>query len=568
VWVHPQLLSLEQYWDVFGDKYGSHVAQTLLDVATRLLLSCDSDAAAELLQRLVDRLLALSDDMGSTRWIGLMQDTYACHVGRSLLRLLAVGEARADEDAKGASEQGQRLCAQLAGQVDAAAQSILGGVAGPAQLRDMMNGSYSVPVLQLLLELHPVPGVLAKRLLGWEGEQLPGDAESKAHLQSMLTDQAGSHLLEAVIAALPDGEYYTLFAGCFRGKLLELSQDKVANFVVQKLVGSAKRAPHVSLIAAELSDGAGFATLFKQMRGSVVLAVVKAAGQFEVKQKQVFKAVVRALADPELPAGAASTSAGESMLQRLLTLPDAGEGWARQQASARPSAGPGSGGARGKKKGRKAKPAICSSVGAQIAQQLLGFEPAHTQPLLAAFRAASLTELSELARDAAGSRLLEGFITCPAHRQAPKPKAAPLARGGIKVVAKAAAEAAAVVAAEATAAEARQNTHQKWIGRWAGAPLTGAVEGSASAAGVAEAETPATPQTLLASLATDKFGSRCVEALYTAAELGRKKAIAGDLAAAQALLKADFFGRIALAKCRVYIARGGGALGPRSCLLL
>ena len=58
------ILKVERYWDVFGDKYGSHVAQTLLDVTNKLLHTCESDVLAELLQRLT-KLVRLSAPAGA-----------------------------------------------------------------------------------------------------------------------------------------------------------------------------------------------------------------------------------------------------------------------------------------------------------------------------------------------------------------------------------------------------------------------------------------------------------------------------------------------------------------------
>ena len=63
----------------------------------------------------------------------------------------------------------------------------------------------------------------------------------------------------------------------------------------------------------------------------------------------------------------------------------------------------------------------------------------------------------------------------------------------------------------------------------------------------------------IVALAMDKFGSRVVEALYLGAAVSGKRAIVEALGTAEKELQADFHGRITLSKCRVstFTASGG-----------
>eukprot|EP01048_Picozoa_sp_COSAG05_P011754 COSAG05_NODE_1129_length_5779_cov_11.914789_7_plen_496_part_00 len=319
------LLTIEQYWDVFGDKYGSHVAQTLFDLLRKLLTTgYEPKLSDEQREAAVQRIRELCADL-QPKWLEVVEDIYASHVARALIKLLsgqpgddktnpaaaaAAAAAAASADAADAPTPHPELTPLVAQITDSLLESAgaaappkdlaakLAGSGGDAETAGMMQlcrSSSSGPVLQLLLRVHPDAAVLAKKTLGWSrGSNGQGATEpprshpfraahmdpelarllcrlpcvcvcvcaccsylaahgpSPPHVNGLLRDGAGSHLLETAITALSDEDYYSLYVGCFRGQLLELALASIANFVVQKLISAARQPAHIQLIAEEL----------------------------------------------------------------------------------------------------------------------------------------------------------------------------------------------------------------------------------------------------------------------------------------------------------------------------
>ena len=559
-----ELLRIDRYWDVFGDKYGSHVAQTLFELVGKLL-GPESELSSTLKTALVDQIVAIAKDMRD-KWIDLMQDCYASHVGRSLIQLLAgkTGDEKKeplDADAEAAAAAARRP--ELLKEVPLVAEAIFGGdgpeVAG--QVRDMGYGSYSVPILQLLMRVHPDTDAVAKRALGWVGPTVSVSSECGEHIVALLTDSAGSHLLETVIGALSDESYYELYVTFFRGQLLELALDPVANFVVQQLLKHARIPAHVVSLVGELTgddNGAAMRQLFEGQRSSTILAAVKACEKHKAQQAETVKAVAAAL-DATGSGGVSS-----KFLEALLGL---------KESASRDLGGRdiGSGARAVVKKKRKrsnTKGDAISSIGAQIVQGILMYHPDANTILVNSFLAAPNHYLASLCTVPAGSRLMETFLSCPAHKLA-RTAAGKKSKGKT----------------EESKEEVAAARLQKFIDRFCahhihagGDPADAAPveqpqkrqrgrnrdteDGGASAMEAeGEDEDEKDPgENVVVSLAKDKFGSRVVEALYSVAELKRKRKIVGHLAACKAELEADFHGRITLSKCRVgqFAAPKGG----------
>ena len=541
-----QLLKPERYWDVFVDKYGSHVAQTLLELAGKLLAP-DSELSGGLRAALTERIVEICDDLRG-KWLDLMQDCYASHVGRSLLQLLG-GHGGTDEGAEPAAP-----LPELAAQVSVAAESILGGETTPEQVRDMGYGSYSVPILQVLLRVHPDAPSLAKRVLGWDGPSVDAASECGQHITTMLTDSAGSHLLETVIGALGDEDYYALYVSFFRGQMLKLALDPVGNFVVQQMLRKARQPAHVVGLVGELTaeDGGAVRQLFEGQRSSVVLAAVQACGAQHAQQKEVVRAIAAAF-------DALSGPVSSKLLESLLSIKESAS---RELGGREMGSGARANAVKKKRKRKPAKDAV-SSMGAQIVQHMLGYEPAHCAPLVQSFLAAPNHYITRLARVPAGSRLIEAFLVCPAHKGAGKGKGK--AKDGEVAAARLQKFIERFCAHRVSGGgyemedEAEQPPPKRMRGRNRDDDTVQDEDAAqAEAGGKGEGKEGVSA---VVSLATDKFGSRVVEALYAASEVKRKRKLVRLLAASKAELEADFHGRITMAKCRVtqFASPGGEA---------
>jgi hypothetical protein len=574
-----ELLRLDRYWDVFGDKYGSHVAQTLFELAGKLLKP-DSEVSGSLRTAISDRLLEICSDLRG-KWVELMGDCYASHVGRSLIQLLAGRDEHEQLDAEAEAAAALTRRPELVAQVPLIADAILGkGDAADtpeaAQLvRDMGYGSYSVPILQLLMRVHPDSSGIAKRSLGWKGATVSASSECGEHIAALLTDSAGSHLLETAIGALSDEAYYELYVTFFRGQLVELALDPVANFVVQQLFKHARQPAHVASLVGEIAgddNGAAMRRLFEGQRSSVVLAAAKAcaAHPSDAEQRAMVKAVSSAL-------GAAGGTVTSQLLESLLGL---------KESASRDLGGRGDIGGSGaravvkKKRKRGNQKDSISSIGAQIVQAMLAYSPGNNLMLVQSFFAAPNHYLSNLARLPAGSRLLESFLSCPAHKLVPtgtsskgkqsndREREGEVAAARLQkfidrfcahhVQSSDAADGGGHSEEVATSAAEQPQKRMRGRNRDVGATPSGGIQDELAETGGAT-DTGDGGINIIVSLATDKFGSRVVESLYGVAELKRKRKIVGQLAACKAMLEADFHGRITLSKCRVsQFAKPGG----------
>ena len=553
-----ELLRLDRYWDVFGDKYGSHVAQTLFELAGKMLQP-DLGVSGSLCAALSDRLVEICDDLRG-KWVELMGDCYASHVGRSLIQLLAGrgGNEELDAEAEAAAAAARRP--ELLAQVRLIADAILGkgdaaNTPEAAQLvRDMGYGSYSVPILQLLMRVHPDPGEIAKRSLGWKGATVSASSECGEHIAALLTDSAGSHLLETAIGALSDEAYYELYVTFFRGQLVELSLHPVANFVIQQLFKHARQSAHVASLVSEIAgedNGAAMRQLFEGQRSSVVLAAAKACEKHpnDAEQRAMVKAVASAL-------GATGGAVSSQLLESLLGLKESAS---RDLGGRGDMSGSGARAVVKKKRKRGSQKDAVSSIGAQIVQAMLGYNPGNNLMLVQSFFAAPNHYLSNLARLPAGSRLLEAFLSSPVHKPVPasskgKQRGSDREREGEVAAARlqkfidrfCAHHLQSSDAADGASQEATEKPQKRARGR--NRDVGGAASDDEAAAGDGDADGGVN---VIVSLAMDKFGSRVVESLYGVAELKRKRKIVGQLAACKAMLEADFHGRITLSKCRV-----------------
>ena len=176
---------------------------------------------------------------------------------------------------------------------------------------------------------------------------------------------AGQHISVIVAAVRAEIAITRCFPHfrCFRGKLLQLSLHPVANFVMQRLFALTRQPAHAVAFCSELLEDRGQAikALFEAKRSSVVLMLVTACAKQRVAPQQ--KALARSVA---VGVDALQPPASLELLQRLLTLPEA-ENPFRRKAAAKPGAK--------KRRGKRKDAQTIATVGAQIVQGMLRFEP-------------------------------------------------------------------------------------------------------------------------------------------------------------------------------------------------
>lgn len=118
------------------------------------------------------------------------------------------------------------------------------------------------PVLQLLLEFQSETdeGALTRDLLidrilwGALSERAENVADRDAWVETLLRDQAGSHLFEKVLKFSNLAAFHTLFTRYFRGRLCRLIAHPIANHVVQQLFVCARTEVQLELMVEEVVE--------------------------------------------------------------------------------------------------------------------------------------------------------------------------------------------------------------------------------------------------------------------------------------------------------------------------
>ena len=141
---------------------------------------------------------------------------------------------------------------------------------------EVTYSSYAVPVMQLLLASKRLKRK-TKRKLQLILLKIPADSvdmkqvsdpsqECLKHVESMMSDNVGSNMLEAIVRSSDEDLYYFLYLHFFRGKVRKLSAKVPPTFVLQSLISSAKTDVHFNLIFDELTQEKDFSEFFCKLQ--------------------------------------------------------------------------------------------------------------------------------------------------------------------------------------------------------------------------------------------------------------------------------------------------------------
>jgi hypothetical protein len=405
---------------VIFNPYGSHVLEALFGFVPRLVnasmdeltkkdeedLDDNEDEGTEIEGALepLEKMFQDTCDELAGGWMEIMMDARGSHVLRAILRALSGLEhkdkAVADRDSasgdgnaagkkkfgKGPQKQthghfrssdwtrhpvpasfGERLksiCMELSAEESA------------SELSEMALNSAAAPVMQmLLLAVRTNPDMvegLSRALLRWDTSV---GGPNKEWVRKMAQDECGSHMLEALIQVLPAPEVHAV-VDAMRGNLVQLSRQRTANHVVQRLLERVEALPQVRSIAQELRGH--IAELLQWNRPGVVRAMADMVGRTGEGQAEMVSAIAKALR-----LGAPQEHA--RLLPALLLLQHVEENYAGV---------PG---------------AVSCLVGSLLVQTLVVYEEEHITALLKSFASISPEYLARIACDNAGSRALEAY---------------------------------------------------------------------------------------------------------------------------------------------------------------
>ena len=275
---------------VIFNPYGSHVLEALFGFVPRLVNASmaelakkddheddddeeddcegEGDGALESLEKMFQ---ATCDELAGG-WMEIMMDARGSHVLRAILRALSGLESKdkptpggTTEESAGKGKFGKGPQKQTHGNfrptnwkrhpVPASFGERLSSISTElsaeetaAELSDMSLNSAAAPVLQMLLlavrtRAELVEGI-TRALLRWDSGS---NAPDKDWVRKMAQDECGSHMLEAVVEVLPAAEVNGL-VDAMRGNFVQLSRQRTANHVVQRLLERVDALPQVRLI--------------------------------------------------------------------------------------------------------------------------------------------------------------------------------------------------------------------------------------------------------------------------------------------------------------------------------
>ncbi|XP_041377014.1 nucleolar protein 9-like [Gigantopelta aegis] len=235
--------ALGQDWNTATtDRFASHVLQALIHMIPRQW-STSENSADEVFISLYDYVTENLDS--------LVRDTYSSHILRELLESLggvSVSELIIHRQVSKHNVKGIELKHQEEKKLEVPnkfkkkfrklVKQIFKICNYDDDLRDV---NYNTVLQTGLLVLHQVEPPLCAKLCNKiikKGDLLLGDleTENKIKLPELVQDKTGSYLVEQIIAVTSPGELEHIYSSVFKGRLLYFAVDKIANYVLQKLI--------------------------------------------------------------------------------------------------------------------------------------------------------------------------------------------------------------------------------------------------------------------------------------------------------------------------------------------
>ncbi|CAI5742461.1 unnamed protein product [Hyaloperonospora brassicae] len=305
---------------LWTNRYSSHVLQHLLSRVSAAVAKevdgmvnkededMDEDDRMKDIPLLSDVLVHMVKEV-QNEWITLMNDVSASHVLRSVLAVLAgkplvpekrgkkakhrvitFTEARPGKDGSGDSTY------DVPDTFDALFQELLATLieSSTHELQNLLYDQNSGPLIASALKLAPPKSQrkLAEKILEWEDK----DA-CERNFFDLAADAVTSHLLEAVFESASDSFFRKLFKRCVRGKMVQLGEHNVANYVVQQVIKLVRTEALATEVLEELQTS--FWTLLTMGRPGVIWRVMEMCVTFKLRQQEVFDALVSAVAKQE-----------------------------------------------------------------------------------------------------------------------------------------------------------------------------------------------------------------------------------------------------------------------------
>lgn len=284
------------------------------------------------------------------------------------------------------------------------------------ELPALRSDAFAAPFLQALLRAcsAPPPGspadAAAEARASRAVRAVLGCAPAAAdpdQLRSLMRDQRGSHVAEALFEAAPEADHAALATAALRGAAPQLATDPRANHAVQAAVRNVRRPAQLRRLFADLRPSLG--DLLRGRKGGVVLALLAAARRLLPEDPEIPASVAQAAAalDPSQgPLGAILTYD----LPRGRRIPGMGGRAARDAGEEGEGEGEGEGPAPASAAFNPSSCPRLSPLGCAMVIEALEFAPAAAKPWTNAVATASREATTAIAADPGGARVLEAYL--------------------------------------------------------------------------------------------------------------------------------------------------------------
>ncbi|KAF7843691.1 pumilio-like protein 23 [Senna tora] len=207
----------------------------------------------------------------------------------------------------------------------------------------------------------------------------------KEELVNLLKEPAFSRLMEVVLEVSPEALYNEMFTKVFRNSLFELSSHQCGNFVIQSLISHSRNQDQLELIWEEL--GPNIEDLFKMGRSGVVAALIAASERLHVHEHKSCQVLAETVSSVDGPP--------KCIIPRLLFLDSYFTCEDKSNWSWRSGA-------------------KMHVIGSLILQTVFRFRSEYIQPYITSITSMEDKHVLETAKDAAGSRVIEAFLSSAA----------------------------------------------------------------------------------------------------------------------------------------------------------
>ncbi|KAI0698876.1 armadillo-type protein [Cytidiella melzeri] len=426
-------------------RFASHVCQTFMEVAADTIArECkgilppipEASENGELLMMkalVLDACEELLPDVPS-----LIMDPFASHVLRALLAVLSPAlfppdhksNVRSRRSAAHKARQGPKISVfapnkendnattklvpvefkSRANQFVTRLREALGG----NEVRALAASQVASPLLQMLLEIEIdqglafAPDSLADRVLDGLITRIHEDSSdalvASDYVGTLLRDPTSSHLLETLVAKLPDEVFAAVWRTYFQSRLSRLAVHPVANFVVAKAL---QRASEQQLAEACVEIEGVSGKIYKSSRTGVFRALIERAGSLRSNEELALK-IIYAAAEVTVEEADGQRAlvpcllrviTAEEYTNILETQPSTSEKQAhdvkpRRRGHVEPSE----------------DPSAIKTQGAVLLQSMLRLPPPHHQAVLDSIYAQPMDELIAIAHDVTSSRVLDAVL--------------------------------------------------------------------------------------------------------------------------------------------------------------